>query len=150
MKLELKTIKITTKRWPYDTYTGLLISMLMLLAVFSDAYMLRLILSFPFMLFLPGYFVLKSIYPKNNKLSNIERCLYSIAVSIAISPIIYTVLKEVGKTEELSIILSILAVIISSSILSELLRINIPSSERYCLVFNIKYPCLSINFHKNK
>ena len=45
---------------------------------------LRVIVGFPFVLFLPGYLLVSTLFPRNNEIDAVERIALSIGLSICI------------------------------------------------------------------
>ena len=59
--------------------------LLIIVIAFTQVSALRIILGLPFLLFIPGYTLLSAILPKRDSLGNIERLVFSIGLSIAIT-----------------------------------------------------------------
>jgi len=54
---------------------------------------LRYVLGTIFVLYMPGYFTIEALYPKEGELSNLERLALSIGLSLAITPLIGLILN---------------------------------------------------------
>lgn len=50
--------------------------------------LVRIILGFPFVLFIPGFTLMLALFPKRNQVQDIERIVLSFAMSIAVVPLI--------------------------------------------------------------
>lgn len=79
-------------------WAGIVLALLTILAIalsdhFSLVQYLRYILGSIFVLFLPGYYTVEALYPKEEDLSGLERLALSIGLSIALVPLIGLVLN---------------------------------------------------------
>src|SRR4030067_3151160 len=83
----IKKINRQKKTGFLDLYLGIILIILSILFILIPPYnetLLRIIFALPFLLFLPGYFFITSMFPKKGELSPIERFTLSIGLSIAI------------------------------------------------------------------
>lgn len=87
MVSKIKKINTQKKTGFFDLNLGIILIILSILFILIPPYnetLLRIILALPFLLFLPGYFFITSMFPKKGELSPIERFTLSIGLSIAI------------------------------------------------------------------
>ena len=71
-----------------------LLVLLCILAVLAlPSSIIRIILGVPFVLFFPGFALITALYPRRTGLGNIERVALSIALSIAVVPLIGLILN---------------------------------------------------------
>ncbi len=79
-------------------WTGILLTVLTVLTILLSSYSniilyLRYILGSIFVLFLPGYYTLEALYPREEDLSSLERLALSIGLSLALVPLFGLVLN---------------------------------------------------------
>ncbi len=80
-------MKFTFKKYPIDVITFLAISLIILPIGFLDIdTVLRLIIGLPFILIIPGYLLIFTLFPSKKKIDAIQRITLSIGFSIAIVP----------------------------------------------------------------
>jgi len=68
--------------------------LLLLLIAFPNLWPLRLLLGILFVLFIPGYWMVTALFPRDDAIDGIERIALSIGLSIAIVPPIALILDR--------------------------------------------------------
>ncbi len=119
-----------------------LFSVLLTVAIFLfPSNVLRIILGFPFVLFFPGYALLTALYPRRATISGIERTALSLALSIAVVPLIGLLLNytPLGIGLE-SMLYSTLAFIVGMSVIAEFRRRRLSPQDRFSLEFYLERP----------
>jgi uncharacterized membrane protein len=92
----------------------------------------RLILSLPLILFIPGYLLMAVLFPRNTDIDTDERLIFSIGISVTITPLIGLFLNYTTWGIRLnSIITGVTTVIIAFIILATIRRSHIPPESRY-------------------
>ena len=111
--------------------------------VFSPSSIPRIILGLPFVLFLPGYALISSLFPARSRLSAVERIAYSLALSIAIVALTGLLLNYVWSITLYPMLGSLTFLILVLSTVAWYRRRTLPEYERDYL--NVK---LSFGWHK--
>lgn len=116
----------------------ILTGLILVVVFFSD--FLRIILGLPFALFLPGYLLMATLFPKKNELGGLARIALSIGLSIIIVPLIGLVLNYLSWGVKLvPMMLSLIAFDIVLIFLSWYRQTRLPEEERFSLTFNINF-----------
>ena len=105
--------------------------------VLNDTF-IKIILGMLLILFIPGYSLIAALFPKKNDLSGIERTALSLALSIAVTPLIGLLLNYIPfgtRLEPVIISLSIFTVVMSFT--AYIRRWKLPEEERFSI--NFKY-----------
>lgn len=143
-------MKIVLNRPIADIFICLIWSLILLTIILTDTQRtLRIILGLPFLLFIPGYllsFVLFPLKKTKNGIDTIERIAFSIALSLAIVPIIGLGLNYTPAGLQLEpILISLLAIIIGFGVIA-LYRWHLtPPQERVITTLFISPPKLGKN-----
>lgn len=96
----------------------------------------RVILSFLFILFLPGYSLIAALFPKKSDLRGIERVALSFGLSIAVTPFIGLLLNYTPFGIRLTpILLSLSAFIIFMNSIAYIRRLKVPNKDRFTVRF---------------
>ncbi len=99
---------------------------------------LRVVLSLPLLLFIPGYCVVAALFPKTSDLSGIERSVLSFGLSIAVVPLIGLILNFTPWGIRLEpIILSVSLFTLVMILLAWYTRHVLPPEERFRISFRI-------------
>mgnify|MGYP000303561986 CR=1 FL=1 len=138
-----------------DLTATILISTFLLLIIFllPDIGFLRVFLGLLFVLFLPGYVFIATLFPGRN-IDWIERVALSFGLSIAIVPLIGLGLNYTPFGIRLiPILLSLYIFIIVFSILAYVRRLSIPGEERFQIpsfkrILELLFPSQSTRFDK--
>lgn len=96
----------------------LLTSLLFPVIIFWPSHPLRIILAVPVIMFFPGYTVLLALYPRRTSLGGVERLLLSMALSLAVLPVILLLLNYVWSLELFPSLISVTAFIFIMSAVS--------------------------------
>ena len=130
-------IKLGNELW----LLNLLVAMLVVTTIFSPSDVLRIIIGLPFVLFFPGYVLMAALFPRRGGLGGIERVALSFGVSITVVPIIGFILNYTwwGITLE-SILYSVAAFILATSIIAWVRRRRVEEEEKFCLEFQLRMP----------
>ena len=117
---------------------NLLAWLLILIIVFFPSNTLRIILGIPFVLFLPGYSLMASIFVKKGAVSSTERLVLSSVLSIAIVGLIGLILNYTPWGIKLeSVIYSAASFILITSIIAWLRQERLTKQERFAVEFQI-------------
>ena len=96
----------------------------------------RIILGLPLVLFLPGYSLIATLFPRKDDLDAIERIALSFGLSIAITPLLGLALNYTPFGIRLSPVLIVLSVFtVSLAIGAYLRRSRTPEEDRLVVVF---------------
>ena len=114
--------------------------LILLGAAFSPA-VIRIVLVFPLILFLPGYSLLWALFPKRGSLDSLERAALSFGISIATVPLMGLILNytPLGITV-LNILISTAILILASSAVALYRQRKLSISERFSITVNISLP----------
>jgi len=108
---------------------------------------IRIILSLPLVLFLPGYSLVGVLFPGKTDLNGIERTALSFVLSITIVPLLGLVLNFTPFGLRLAPILFVLSIFtISISLIAWVKRLKLPFTERFRVPFE---RLLKINLGQN-
>lgn len=103
--------------------------------------LLRIALSLPFVLFLPGYALLSALFPRQGDLDRIERVALSFGLSIAVVPLIGLILNYTPWGIKLyPVLISITLFIIAASAVGWYRQWKLPQVDRLHFAFNIRLP----------
>ena len=95
----------TFKHFPKDLALVILLTLLCIPIVLIpplNESPVRIILCLPLVLFLPGYTLIATLFPRKGDLDGIERVAFSFGLSIAIIPLLGLALNKCGLMENLS------------------------------------------------
>ena len=93
---------------------------------------LRIVVGFLLVLFIPGYLLVSTLFPRNDEIDAVERIALSIGLSICIVVFVGLCLNHTPWGIRLgSIILALSAFILVFTALSAYQRIHVPESERF-------------------
>ena len=93
---------------------------------------LRVIVGFPLVLFIPGYLLVSTLFPRNDEIDAVERIALSIGLSICIVVFVGLCLNYTPWGIRLgTILLALSAFILVFTALSAYRRIHVPESERF-------------------
>ena len=97
---------------------------------------IRIILGLPLVLFLPGYSLIATLFPRKEDLDEIERVALSFGLSIAITPLLGLALNYTPFGIRLSPVLIVLSVFtISLAMGAYVRRSKIPEEDRFVVEF---------------
>jgi len=110
----------------------------------------RIILGLPLVLFLPGYTLIATLFPRKDDLDGIERVALSFGLSIAISPLLGLALNYTPFGIRLTPILTVLSVFtISLAIGAYVRRSRIPEGCRFVVDFGFaSHDLYNVEDHK--
>lgn len=118
-----------------------LVVLLVLIIAFFPITVLRIILGIPFVLFLPGYMLMLVLFPGKHSVSGIERIALSLALSLAIVPLIGLLLNYSPWGIRLeSSLYSLSAFIIIVSLVAWLRQNKVAEGERFGLELQLAVP----------
>jgi len=93
---------------------------------------LRVVVGFPFVMFLPGYLFVSALFPRKEEIDAIERITLSIGLSLCIVVFVGLCLNYTPWGIRLgAILLALSTIILVFTVLSALRRIHVPESERF-------------------
>jgi len=97
---------------------------------------IRIILGLPLVLFLPGYSLIATLFPRKDDLDAIERIALSFGLSIAITPLLGLALNYTPFGIRLSPILTVLSIFtVSLALGASVRRSRIPEEDRFVVAF---------------
>ena len=132
----------TFKHFPKDLDLALVILFTLLCIPFvlipplNEISPIRIILGLPLVLFLPGYSLIATLFPRKDDLDAIERIALSFGLSIAITPLLGLALNYTPFGIRLSPVLIVLSVFTISLAMGAYVRRSwIPEGERFGVDF---------------
>ncbi len=140
----------TLKHFPNDL--ALIISLILLCIPFVlipplNETPIRIILGLPLVLFLPGYALIATLFPRKDDLDGIERVALSFGLSIAISPLLGLALNYTPFGIRLTPILIVLSVFtIALAISTWVRRSKIPEGDRFVVNFGAFFKSIKDSF----
>jgi len=112
--------------------------LLIIIIVFLESNVLRIILGLPFLLFSPGYTLTAALFPRKGDLEGITRIALSFALSVAVVPLIGLILNYTPWGIALyPVLVSTTIFIVSASGAAMYRRQKISGDERFSLSFTI-------------
>ena len=122
---------------PWDMKIVLLWTALCIVSIYApiiNQSFLRIILSLPLILFIPGYMLIAALFPDSTDIDAIERIVLSIGTSIVITPLIGLCLNFTSWGIRLDpILLSLTGVIVVLVVIAGIRRSRTPPELRYTL-----------------
>ena len=139
------------KSFPNDLALVILLTLLcipfVLIPPLNEISPVRIILGLPLVLFLPGYSLIATLFPRKDDLDGIERIALSFGLSIAISPLLGLALNYTPFGIRLSPILIVLSVFtISLAICAWVRRSRIPEGDRFVVDFGAFFKSIKDSF----
>lgn len=117
---------------------NLLAIILIVIIVFAPSIIVRVIFGLPFVLFFPGYSLILALFPKKDRMGNIERVALSFGLSIAVVPLIGLILNYTPLGITLySTLYSVAGFIFALSLIAWLRLWRLDDSERFNIEFEI-------------
>lgn len=121
-----------------DALGGVLILTILLTPTFKA---LRVILGVPFVLFLPGYFLVSALFPGRDDLEGIERLALSLGLSLALVPLIGLMLNYTPFGIRLwPVTLSLFGFMLVTTWIAQFRRERIAPKERFTIDFTRHLP----------
>lgn len=113
---------------------------------------IRTIIGIPVVLFIPGYVLIATLFPRNNDLGAAERIALSFGLSIAIVPLLGLLLSFTFGIRLITILITLCIYTIILLFVAEYRRRTLPEDERFEIKFhNIYDPIYNyLNSPKNK
>ena len=128
------------------TPQNLLVVLLIIIIVFAPSLVVRIVFGLPFVLFFPGYSLILALFPRKDRLGNIERIALSFGLSIAVVPLIGLILNYTPLGITLySTLYSITGFIFAMSLIAWIRLRRLGYLERFNIEFEIKKPTWSGN-----
>ena len=130
----------TLKHFPEDLALVILFTLLcipfVLIPPLNEISPIRIILGLPLVLFLPGYSLIATLFPRKDDLDAIERIALSFGLSIAITPLLGLALNYTPFGIRLSPVLIVLSVFTISFAMGAYVRRSvIPEGNRFVVEF---------------
>lgn len=140
MKSPIPKNRMEIKHFPKDLALVILFTFLcipfVLIPPLNEISPVRIILSLPLVLFLPGYSLIATLFPRKDDLDGIERIALSFGLSIAIVPLLGLALNYTPFRIRLSPILIVLSVFtISLAISAYVRRSMVPEEDSFSVDF---------------
>jgi len=140
----------TLKHFPNDLALVILLTLLcapfVLIPPLNDT-PIRIILGLPLVLFLPGYSLIATLFPRKDDLDGIERIALSFGLSIAITPLLGLALNYTPFGIQLSPVLIVLSVFTISLALGAYVRRSmIPEGDRFVVDFGVLFEGVKESF----
>ena len=143
----------THKHFPKDLDLALVILFTLLCIPFvlipplNEISPIRIILGLPLVLFLPGYSLIATLFPRKDDLDAIERIALSFGLSIAITPLLGLALNYTPFGIRLSPVLIVLSVFtILLAIGAYVRRSRILEGDRFCVDFGTVFNAIKEPF----
>ncbi len=112
---------------------------------------IRIILGLPLVLFLPGYALIATLFPRKNDLDGIERIALSFGLSIAITPLLGLGLNYTPFGIRLTPILIVLSVFTILLAIGAYVRRNrIPEEDRFVVDFGVLFKSIKESVNQLK
>ncbi|MBA7473356.1 hypothetical protein ES707_08693 [subsurface metagenome] len=129
------------KIWDGLLPLGLLVVLLIAVVLVSPSSIWRIVLGVPFLFFFPGYTFGLALFPKKDRIGNIERIAFSFGLSLVTVPFIALILNFTrwGITEE-SMLYSVTAFILVASVVALVRRQRLLAEERINIEFPLRLP----------
>ena len=108
----------------------ILTAIFVLTPVISDSY-IRTILGIPMVLFIPGYVLIATLFPKKTDLESVERIALSFGLSIAVVPLLGLALNFTFGIRLLPILVTLCMYTIILIFVAEYRREKLPAEERF-------------------
>lgn len=116
----------------------LLVILLIAAITFSPSNILRIILGLPFVLLFPGYTLMAALFPRRERLDNIERVALSVGMSIAVVTLIGLILNFTPWGIKLdSLLWFIASFTFIMAVIAWLKRKKVPVEERFSIAFTL-------------
>ena len=136
MKITIPKNRMEIKHFPKDLAFVILFTLLcipfVLIPPLNEISPIRIILGLPLVLFLPGYSLIATLFPRKDDLDAIERIALSFGLSIAITPLLGLTLNYTPFGIRLSPVLIVLSVFTISLAIGAYVRRNmIPEGDRF-------------------
>jgi uncharacterized membrane protein len=153
MKITIPKNRMELKHFPKDIDLALVIFFTLscipfvLIPPLNEISPIRIILGLPLVLFLPGYSLIATLFPRKNDLDGIERIALSFGLSIAIVPLLGLGLNYTPFGIRLSPILIVLSIFtVSLAIGAYVRRSRIPEEDRFVVDFAAFFKSLKESF----
>ena len=129
-------IMSTLKHFPSDLALVILLTFscipFVLIPPLNEISPVRIILGLPLVLFLPGYSLIATLFPRKADLDGIERVALSFGLSIAISPLLGFALNYTPFGIRLLPVLTVLSIFtVSLAICAYVRRSKLPEDDRF-------------------
>lgn len=136
----MKKLHNIIKHFPNDLALVILFTLLcipfVLIPPLNEISPIRIILGLPLVLFLPGYSLIATLFPRKNDLDAIERIALSFGLSIAVVPLLGLALNYTPFGIRLTPILGVLSIFTISLALGAVLRrYKLPEDDRFAVEF---------------
>jgi len=122
-------------------FLNLLSGLLIVVIIFLPHQALRIIIGFPFVLFLPGYALVSALFPEKNAINSARRIIYSLGASIIVVPLIGIMLNYTpwGITLE-SMLYTLASFTLGMSIIAWVRTKRSPEKDRLSINFRLRWP----------
>ena len=153
MKITIPKNRMELKYFPKDIDLALVIFFTLscipfvLIPPLNEISSIRIILGLPLVLFLPGYSLIATLFPRKDDLDAIERIALSFGLSIAIVPLLGLALNYTPFGIRLSPVLIVLSIFtVSLAIGAYVRRSRIPEEDRFVVDFAAFFKSLKESF----
>ena len=153
MKATIPKNRMELKHFPKDLDLALLIFFTLscipfvLIPPLNEISSIRIILGLPLVLFLPGYSLIATLFPRKDDLDGIERIALSFGLSIAIVPLLGLALNYTPFGIRLSPVLIVLSIFtVSLAIGAYVRRSMIPEEDKFVVDFAAFFKSLKESF----
>ena len=136
MKAPIPKNRMEIKHFPKDLALIIFLTLLcipfVLIPPLNEISPIRIILGLPLVLFLPGYSLIATLFPRKDDLDAIERVALSFGLSIAVVPLMCLTLNYTPFGIRLLPILTVLSVFtVSLAICAYVRRSKLPKANRF-------------------
>ncbi|MCK4733061.1 MAG: DUF1616 domain-containing protein [Methanophagales archaeon] len=151
MKITIPKNRMELKHFPKDLTLVILLTLLcipfVLIPPLNEISPIRIILGLPLVLFLPGYSLIATLFPRKDDLDAIERIALGFGLSIAITPLLGLALNYTPFGIRLSPVLIVLSVFTVSLAMGAYVRRSmIPEEDRFCVDFGTFFKSIKESF----
>jgi len=157
MTIAIPKNRMEIKHFPKDLDLALIIFLTLLCIPFvlipplNEISPIRIILGLPLVLFLPGYALIATLFPRKDDLDGIERIALSFGLSIAITPLLGLALNYTPFEIRLTPILIVLSVFTISLAIGAYVRRNrIPEGDRFVVDFGVLFKSIKESVNQLK
>lgn len=123
----------------------LVIALLFAVVAFSSSIVPRIIFAFPVIFLFPGYSLLLALYPKKEDLRGVERLLLSLALSLAIVPLILLILNYTWSLSLYPALASITLFILAMSTIAWWRQRGLTEETRFAPSFHFRRASIKLS-----
>lgn len=127
-----------------------IVALVIVLLPILEHSIIRTIFTIPMILFIPGYLLTASAFPRKDGLNSVERIAISFGLSVVIAPILGLMLNFTVGITLTSIIFLLYTYIVILSLIAIFFRYKLPKENRFSIRFHEIYRYIEENRSKNR